>query len=117
MAVARSLVVLLFVASLAAPAAGQTVEQSFPMQMPHRAECIKLTKQLIRYAGDVERARERGNELWEEATMQHIGRLTVRRQELCPQIVAQEDPALRKIGQLLGLAAIAALKYFTWGAF
>jgi len=101
----------------AGPAQAQSVEQAMPVGIPHRGECIKLTKQLMRYAGDLEMARSRDNALWEEATNQQIGRLARRRARLCPSIIASEDPAWRRIGNILGIAAQAAIKYFTWGAF
>jgi hypothetical protein len=41
-----------------------------------RRECNRLTSQIARYEGDVELARERGNELWEKATRDQIERLS-----------------------------------------
>jgi len=115
---ASALALALGLALPATPALAQqqSIEQSFPPQMPHRGDCIRLTKQLLRYAGDVEMARARENALWEEATKQHMSRLALRRAELCPSIVAKEDPFWRDLGRILGVAAVAAVKYFTWGA-
>ena len=120
LAVVPALAAALLVVAPAAPAQAQAqqlpIEMTFPAQMPHRGDCIRLTKQLLRYTGDLEMARDRGNDLWEEATKQHMSRLAFRRAELCPSIVAQEDPFWRDLGRILGVAAQAAIKYFTWGA-
>ncbi len=101
-----------------APASAQSIEQTMPVGIPHRGQCIRLTKQLLRYAGDLEMARDRGNALWEEATNQQIARLANRRDRLCPSIAANPNNDLfwRRVGNILGIAAQAAIKYFTWGA-
>lgn len=82
---------------------------------PRRRECHRLTSQIARYEGDVERARERGNELWERATLQQIERLSERRESRCPQYVKDNGAALRKMGRFLGTAAALAAQYFTMG--
>jgi len=80
----------------------------------YRGECRRMTRQIAYYAQVVDMARERDNEAWEEATLQHIGRLTTRRAYLCPQEYADKKygEALLK---LLRLAGKVALKMFTWG--
>ncbi len=83
---------------------------------PHRRECVRLTKQIGRYMDDVERARDRDNELWENATLQQIDRLATRRARLCPQYAHKDDPTLRRLAALLGSAAKLAARYFTFGA-
>jgi len=84
---------------------------------PQRRECHRLTSQIARYEGDVKRARERGNELWENATLQHIERLSDRRVSRCPQYAKNPSARLRRFGQLVGTAAKLAAKYFTMGGF
>ena len=84
-------------------------------QEPRRRECHRLTNQIARYEGDVERARERGNELWENATRQHIKRLSDRREARCPQYAKNNDAAWRRFGRMLGVAAQLAARYFTMG--
>lgn len=84
---------------------------------PQRRECHRLTSQIARYEGDVKRARERGNELWENATVQHIERLSARRASRCPQYARNPGARWRRFGQLLGTAAKLAAKYFTMGGF
>lgn len=96
---------------------------AFAKSEPRRRECHRLTSQIARYEGDVERAKERGNELWEEATLQQIERLSTRRAKRCPEYAEAENAArraamkMRQFGQMLGSAAKAAAKYFTSGMF
>ncbi len=84
---------------------------------PQRRECHRLTNQIARYEGDVERARERDNELWENATLDHIERLSQRRASRCPQYSEENRAAMRmrRLGQFLGSAAQLAARYFTMG--
>jgi len=84
---------------------------------PPRRECHRLTSQIARYEGDVELARERGNELWENATLEHIERLSERRARRCSQYAKDDGAGLRRFGQMLGKAAKLAAKYFTMEAF
>jgi hypothetical protein len=100
-------IVVLAAVCCAAPAFGQA--------QPHRRECMKLTNQIERYVGDVERARERDNELWEKATLQHIDRLAERRARLCPEY-AKDDEAMKRLARMLRSAGRLALRYFTMGA-
>jgi hypothetical protein len=82
---------------------------------PQRRECHRLTSQITRYEGDVDLARERGNELWETATLEHIERLSERRASRCPQYVEDKGASLRRLGRMLGTAAKLAARYFTMG--
>ena len=79
----------------------------------YRGECRRMTRQIAHYANVVDLARERGNERWEEATLQHIGRLTERRQYLCPKYA--DNKAGEELIKLLRLAGKVALKMFTMG--
>jgi hypothetical protein len=104
------LVLILIIVSLAgAPA--------FAKSEPPRRECHRLTSQIARYEGDVELARERDNELWENATKAHIERLSERRASRCPQYAEDKGKAMREFAQMLGTAAKLAAKYFTMGGF
>ena len=100
--------VILIIVCLVGPPALASAE-------PGRRECHRLTNQIARYEGDVERARERGNELWENATLQHIERLSERRVSRCPEYAKNNDAALRRFGRMLGVAAQLAARYFTMG--
>ena len=88
---------------------------AFAKAKPQRRECHRLTSQIARYEGDVERARERGKELWERATLEHIERLSERRAQRCPQYAKDPGAALRRVGQMLSTAAKLAARYFTMG--
>jgi hypothetical protein len=92
---------------------------AFAKSEPRRRECHRLTSQITRYEGDVELARERGNELWENATLAHIDRLSQRRASRCSQYDEEKIAAMRmrQFGQMLGKAAKLAAKYFTMGAY
>ena len=107
----RLVVIVIMVCFLAPPA--------FAKSEPRRRECHRLTSQIARYEGDVERARERGTELWESATLAQIERLSERRASRCSQYAEDKTAAMRmrQFGQMLGKAAKVAAKYFTMGAF
>ena len=91
---------------LSLPAAAQN--------LPYRGECRKLTKQIARYERDAEWARERDNELWEQANLDQIARMTARRNSLCPDY-APDDRTAEQIAAFLAAAAKLAIKYFTFG--
>jgi hypothetical protein len=106
---------------LAAPAAladpvAQQVAREIPQRIPHRHECVRLTMQMQRYARDAGWAADRGNDLWEQASVDQWARLAARRKRLCPSLYPNP---LKEYADLLGkaaqLAAKAALKYFTNG--
>jgi hypothetical protein len=90
---------------------------AFAKSEPRRRECHRLTSQISRYEGDVKLAKERGNELWEDATRQQIARLSERRASRCPQYREDKGKALREFAKLIKTAAKVAAKYFTMGAF
>ena len=90
---------------------------AFAKSEPQRRECHRLTSQIARYEGDVKLAQERGNELWENATKQQIDRLSERRVSRCPQYAEDKGRAMREFARLIKVAAKAAAKYFTMGAF
>jgi hypothetical protein len=92
----------------AAPAAAQY------NQAPREPrECTRLTNQIQRYEGDMQRARERGNDLWERAMEQQVERLDARRVERCPQY-AKSNVGAKLLAKAVDVAAKAAWKYFTW---
>ena len=79
----------------------------------YRGECRRITKQIAHYARVVDRARERKSELWEEHTLQHIGRLSERRVRLCPEYAKKSYG--KELVALLRLAAKVAVTVFTMG--
>jgi hypothetical protein len=100
--------VLLVLAPFAAGADSEVV----PAGQVH-GDCKRLTKQIARYQGVARMAHERGDELWEASTKQHVKRLSERREQRCPELVKQEkDEQALKIARLLKSAAKAAATYF-----
>lgn len=81
-----------------------------------RGECVRLTKQMARYERDAGWARDRGDQRWEQASLDQRDRLEARRNKLCPEM-AGPNPIyeLYKFGQFLGKAARLAASYFTSG--
>lgn len=98
---------------LALPAAADPLPPSAYYQ---HNDCRRLTRQIARYADVADMARERDDEMWEEHTIAHIGRLSERRAKLCPQYA--KKPAgeeLKKMLALLRDAAKIAARLYTWG--
>jgi hypothetical protein len=115
---------LLVVLPMAAPAQEDTGFESRPesetMSVPpslvgkHNSECKRITRQIARYAEQADLARERGNENWEQGTLDHIERLATRRAQLCPTLYAQK-PIGAELAKMLKGAAKIATKLFTMG--
>lgn len=84
------------------------------MRSPHLGECNRITRQIARYADVAQLARDRGDDRWEEHTIQHIGRLSERRARLCPAIYA-EKPIGHELAKILRDAGKIALKLFRMG--
>jgi len=122
----RSISVLLALCALAAwPAVAEDVQGPFEggvhvYQVPpsmvgrHNGECKRITRQIAHYADVADMAKDRGNELWYEGTVDQIGRLTERRAQLCPTLYAQK-PIGQELAKILKGAAKIAAKLFTMG--
>ena len=80
-----------------------------------RNECQVLSRQIAHFTGVVELAQERDNELWENATQEHIVRLESRRKRLCNE--PEPDGTLEVVADLIGKAASIAARAFTAGLF
>lgn len=80
----------------------------------HNGECKRITRQIARYAEQADLARARGDEHWEQGTLDHISRLSTRRAQLCPTLYAQK-PIGKELEKILKGAAKIALKLFTMG--
>jgi hypothetical protein len=80
----------------------------------HNGECKRITRQIARYADVADMAKERGDALWYEGTVNQIGRLAERRAQLCPTIYAQK-PIGQELEKILKGAAKIAFKLFTMG--
>jgi len=104
---------LLSAVLLALPAAADPLPPS--AYYPHK-DCRRLTRQIAHYADVADMARERNDDLWEQSTLDHIGRLSERRQRLCPQYADKPAGAeLRKMLAMLRDAAKIAARLYTWG--
>jgi hypothetical protein len=108
----RAGVVALWLA-LPAPA---SAEPTPPPGSP--AECARLHKQIAHFENMVERAEERGNQLWIDGMQQHVDRLRDEQRQICPDDAADSAAreAWRAFANLLKVAGQAALTFFTFGA-
>lgn len=86
-------------------------------------DCRRMTRQIAHYEGVAEEAERRDNDLWRNATIEHIERLEIRRARICPQYAAQLQKrnaairAAKATQELMKKAGKAALRYFTFGAY
>jgi hypothetical protein len=80
----------------------------------HNGECKRITRQIQHYAEVADRAKERGDEHWEQGTLDHIADLSTRRAQLCPTLYAQK-PIGQELAKILKGAAKIAMKLFTMG--
>jgi hypothetical protein len=80
----------------------------------HNGECKRITRQIQHYAEVADMAKERGDESWEQGTLDHIVRLSERRAQLCPTLYAQK-PIGEELAKILKGAAKIAMKLFTMG--
>jgi len=121
------IVVLCVLIGLLAPfaLAGEAVAQSFGVKQEvyevppgmvgrHNGECKRITRQIAHYAEVADRARERGDDSWEQGTLDHIVQLSTRRAQLCPTLYAQK-PIGQELAKILKGAAKIAFKLFTMG--
>jgi hypothetical protein len=109
-----ALVVSLFLLAPSAVQAGQTAS--------YNAHCKRITKQIDRYEGVAEMARERDNDAWLAGTLKHIERLETRRDRLCPSYAdelakAENEQFWKDTYALTKQIAQGAVKYFTLGAY
>ena len=75
---------------------------------PPRGECHQLIQQIARYEYDLERAKDRDNELWAAANERQIARLNRRLERRCPEHV---PPTLaQRVGNTLDAVGRGALK-------
>lgn len=109
------LLILLPAAASAQFGAKQEVYEVPPgMVGRHNGECKRITRQIARYAEIADMAKERGDDNWQEGTLNHIARLSERRAQLCPTLYAQK-PIGQELAKILKGAAKIAMKLFTMG--
>ncbi|CAG0969687.1 hypothetical protein MYXO_01223 [Myxococcaceae bacterium] len=118
---------LLLALSGALPALAQEAEEPGPdpgaeLALPpdpvltqlNKRECRKLGKKIVHYTNVAARAEERGDALWEGASVAHVDRLEARWNSLCGHY---EDTWSKQVTELLKEAGVLALRYFTFGAY
>ena len=79
------------------------------------AECRYLSSKIEFFESRAERARQLGNELWEERLGNHLAMLEKRRAGRCPGY-GDGAAAMQALERLIELAAKGALTFFTMGA-
>ena len=92
----------------------KTYEVPPSMVGKHNGECKRITRQISHYADVADMARDRGDDKWEQGTLDEIGRLSERRAQLCPTLYAQK-PIGQELAKILKGAAKIAAKLFTMG--
>ena len=101
----KALILAALLLGVAAPAAADP--------QPYRGECRKLTNQIARYERDAGWARERGNQLWEQASVDQAERLSERRARLCPEFADPNYAA--EFVAMLDVATRAAARFLMGG--
>ncbi len=83
------------------------------------SDCGRLMYRIIHFEGMVNRAEELGKDDWAEKTQSHVDILETRLAERCPAFSARDEQqeAARQMAVLLKVAATAAVKFFTLGAY
>lgn len=118
----RHWLLLALAIGLTAPAFVVADDESAPDAAPAETEderrervrtCRTLTKQIVHYEEVADRARDRDNELWEQATEQQIERLEAKRARSCPEFA--DDGSLQAFMNFLSTAGRVAAKLFTMG--
>ena len=96
----RHLIVSLAVLALLVPALAQAAPER---QYTNKQRCRRMTKQIDHFEHTVlVMAKDRGNDLWANATTQHIDRLKNHRADSCPEWAKQRsairhnDPRTRR---------------------
>jgi hypothetical protein len=98
---------------LAVPAFGYPVVKPGEPPPVGARECKRLTRQIAHYGNVADMAHERGDAMWEQATLNHISQLSTRRAQLCPQYASK--PAGEELLKMLKNAAKIAYTLFTLG--
>ncbi len=83
------------------------------------SDCGRLMYRIIHFEGMVERAEAAGKDDWAEKTQRQVELLEVQLADRCPAFSARDEQqeAARQFALLMKVAADAALKFFTLGAY
>ncbi len=83
------------------------------------SDCGRLMHRIDHFEGMVDRAQVLGKDDWAEKTQRHVDLLETRLADRCPSYSARDEQqeAARQKALLLKVAASAAVKFFTLGAY
>ena len=83
------------------------------------SDCGRLMYRIVHFEGMAERAEAAGKDDWAEKTQRQVELLETQLADRCPKFSArdEEQEAARQWAQLLKIAATAATKFFTLGAY
>ncbi len=80
----------------------------------NKGQCRKLARQIVHFTNVAAMADERGDELWEQSSVDRVDHLEARWNALCAN---EDDSFNRMFTRALRTAGRLALKYFTMGYF
>ncbi len=83
------------------------------------SDCGRLMYRIVHFEGMVERAEAAGKDDWAEKTQRQVELLETQLAVRCPKFSARDEQqeAARQLALLLKIAATAAAKFFTLGAY
>lgn len=83
------------------------------------SDCGRLMYRINHFEGMAARAEEAGRDDWAGKTLAHVELLEVQLANRCPSFSARDEQqeAARQLALLLKIAATAAAKFFTLGAY
>jgi hypothetical protein len=83
------------------------------------SDCGRLMHRINHFEGMVARAEAAGQDDWAGKTQQHVNVLEAQLADRCPAYSARDEQqeAARQLAVLLKIAATAAAKFFTMGAY
>jgi hypothetical protein len=83
------------------------------------SDCGRLMHRIIHFEGMVARAEAVGKDDWADKTQQQVELLETQLADRCPSYSARDEQqeAARQLALLLKIAATAAAKFFTMGAY
>jgi len=83
------------------------------------SDCGRLMHRIDHFEGMVDRAEAAGRDDWAEKTQHHVDLLETQLANRCPSFSARDEQqeAARQFALLMKVAATAAMKFFTLGAY
>ncbi len=83
------------------------------------SDCGRLMHRILHFEGMVDRAEAAGKDDWADKTQRHVELLEIQLADRCPAYSARDEQqeAARQLALLMKLAATAAAKFFTLGAY